>query len=219
MNVRNLVTLLTLLFLPAVAFAFGTDEAENARAVLISRLSTLVTLLGYLVGFVVLLTGLYKLTQITKDGVKNPYISPAIYVISGVLMMDIFHTLDVLTLTMFNFENFCQVIKDDAIAHNCMSDAMSGLTGDMKTRLEKLSSGNTVQAFLDQISVIVGIFQLIGLIYVLVGLYGLIQVANGSAQNGYAKPLVTIFAAALIVDIPHTAQMAINTLESIGINF
>ena len=46
------------------------------------------------------------------------------------------------------------------------------------------------------------------------------QVADGSSKDGgYGKPIITMLAAALIFDIPHTAQMAIDTLEKIGINF
>ena len=101
-----------------------------------------------------------------------------------------------------------------------MNTEISGLTGELKSRIEKLSSGGTAEKFLENIQIIIGIFQIIGLIYFSVGAYGLAQVANGSSKDsGYGKPIITMFASALIVDIPHTAQMAIDTLEKIGINF
>ena len=101
-----------------------------------------------------------------------------------------------------------------------MNTEVSGLTGELKARIEKLSSGSTAESFLGNIQIIIGLFQIIGLIYFAVGAYGIAQVANGSSkESGYGKPIITMFASALIVDIPHTAMMAIETLEKIGINF
>lgn len=216
MNARNLITLVVL-FLPAITF--GDDSTASSQATLVSAGQILTTLIGFLVGFIVFINGWYKLSQVYNEGQKNALVGPVVYVLSGVLMMNVFLTLDVFTYTFFKVDNFCQIIKDEAVVQSCMSDAMSGLTGELKTRIEKFSTGSTAQAFLDHISIIVGLLQSIGLIYLLTGLYGLTQVANGSAQNGYGKPIITIFASALIVDIPHTAQMAISTLAKIGLNF
>lgn len=220
MNVRNVITFLTLLFLPAVAFAFGSDAADNARAELVSVGQTLTTIFGFLVGFIVFIAGLYKISQAANENQKSAFLTPIMYVLAGTIMMNVFATLDVFTLTVFGVDNFCQIIKDGSAVDSCMSDAMSGLTGELKTRVEKLSGASTALAFLAHITIIVGMFQVIGLIYFLVGAYGLTQVANGSSKEaGYAKPVITMFASALIIDIPHTAQMAIKTLEQIGINF
>jgi uncharacterized membrane protein len=216
MNAKNLITLVVL-FLPVLAF--GDDSTESSQAQLISAAQTLTTLIGFLIGLIVFINGWYKLSQVYNEGQKNTLVGPVVYVIAGVLMMNVFLTLDVFTYTFFKVDNYCQIIKDEAVVQSCMSDAMSGLTGELKTRIEKMSSEGTAQAFLDHISVIVGSFQLIGFIYMLSGFYGLTQVANGSAKNGYGKPIITIFASALIVDIPHTAQMAIATLAKIGLNF
>ena len=142
--------------------------------------------------------------------------------LAGVVMMNASGALSTYIVTMLgSTSGHCFILdSSQSVAANCWSAESSGLTGELKGRIEKLSSGSTAQAFMENINVIVGIFQVIGLIYFLVGAYGLVQVANGSSRDsGYGKPIITMFAAALIVDIPHTAEMAISTLEKIGINF
>jgi len=217
MNVRNVITFLTLLFLPAVAFA---DDAIAARVELISGNIVLIKLVIFLVGFVVFISGAYKLTLIAAEDKKVGKSVPLVYLIVGAVLMNITLAIGVFGNTYFKAGDFCFVVSDGAINNACMNTEVSGLTGELKGRIEKLSSGGTAEQFLQNFQIIIGIFQVIGLLYFAVGTYGIAQVANGSSkENGFGKPIITMFASALIVDIPHTAMMAINTLEKIGINF
>jgi hypothetical protein len=110
--------------------------------------------------------------------------------------------------------------ETDGFSSTCFNDEMSELAGELRARVEKLSSDSTAKIFWDNLKFIVSVFQLIGLIYFLVGVYGLVQVSNGSAKDsGYGKPIVTMIASALIVDLPHTFQMFQATLQQVGINF
>lgn len=221
MNVRNFITFLTLLFLPAVAFAFGDDAAVKARAEIITAIQTLIYIVAFLIGLILLVSGGYKIKAMADNNQKtNIFSAPIMAILVGVIMMSTSDALSVFGATYFNAEKFCLVISDGRIDDSCMSTELVGITGELKSRIEKLSSGSTAQKFMDNIQIIVGIFQIIGLVYFLVGAYGLVQVSNGSSkENGYGKPLITMFASALIVDIPHTVQMGLNTLETIGINF
>lgn len=217
MNVRTVITFLTLLFLPAVAFA---DDAIAARVELISGNIVLIKLVIFLVGFVVFISGAYKLTLIAAEDKKVGKSVPLVYLIVGAVLMNITLAIGVFGNTYFKAGDFCFVVSDGAINNACMNTEVSGLTGELKGRIEKLSSGGTAEQFLQNFQIIIGIFQVIGLLYFAVGTYGIAQVANGSSkENGFGKPIITMFASALIVDIPHTAMMAINTLEKIGINF
>ncbi|HEJ6524389.1 hypothetical protein N5J66_12660 [Pseudomonas juntendi] len=221
MNVRNFVTFLTLLFLPAVAFAFGNDASIKARAEIITAVSDLIYVVSFLIGLILLVTGGYKLKLISDENQKgNKYGAPAMAILAGVIIMNCSESLSVLGATYLNAEKFCMIVADGSISDSCMNTELVGVTGELKSRIEKLSSGSTAEAFMDNIRIIIGIFQIIGLIYFLVGAYGLYEVANGSSkENGYGKPIITMFASALIVDIPHTIQIALDTLEKIGINF
>lgn len=218
MNVRNVITFLTLLFLPAIAFADG--DASQARAELISANLGLVKLVIFLIGFTLFVSGGYKLKLLTDEGGKMGKGVPLVYMIVGAVLMNITLAIGVFGNTYFKAGDFCFVVEEGAINNACMNTEISGVTGEMKARIEKLSSGGTAEIFLQNVQFIIGIFQIIGLIYFAVGAYGIAQVSNGSSkENGYGKPIITMFASALIVDIPHTAQMAIDTLHQVGINF
>ncbi|WP_339491465.1 hypothetical protein [Pseudomonas sp. EA_15y_Pfl2_R67] len=218
MNVRNVITFLTLLFLPIVAFADG--DATAARVELISANLGLIKLVIFLIGFILLVSGGYKLKLLSEEGSKMGKGVPLVYVIVGIILMNITLAIGVFGNTYFKAGDFCFVVSEGSINNACMNTEISGLTGEIKARLEKLSSGSTAEQFMENIQIIIGLFQIIGVIYFAIGAYGLAQVANGSSkESGYGKPIITMFASALIVDIPHTAMMAIDTLEKIGINF
>lgn len=217
MNVRNFITFLTLLFLPVIAFA---DDATQARVELISANIGLIKLVVFLIGFITFVSGGYKLILLTEQGGKMGKSVPLVYILVGTILMSLTTSIGVFGNTLFKAGDFCFVVAEGSINNGCMNTEVSGLTGELKARVEKLSSGNTAEQFMQNVQIIIGIFQIIGFIYFAIGAYGLAQVANGSSkENGYSKPIITMFASALIVDIPHTAQMAIDTLERIGINF
>lgn len=216
MNVRNVITFLTLLFLPVVAFA----DATSARVELISANLGLIKLVIFLIGFTLFVSGGYKLKLLTDEGGKMGKSVPLVYMLVGAILMNITLAIGVFGNTYFKAGDFCFVVSEGSINDACMNKEVSGLTGETKARLEKLSSASTAEQFLQNMQIIIGIFQIIGLIYFAVGAYGIAEVSNGSSkESGYGKPIITMFASALIVDIPHTAQMAIDTLHKIGINF
>lgn len=215
MNVRNIITFLTLLFLPVVAFA----DATAARSEMIYSGQHLTLIIFFLIGLILLISGGYKLVLMGEQGQKNAKTVPVMFILAGVLLMNITTTLGVFGSTFFDVEKACYIVVEGGINGSCMDTEVSGLTGELKARIEKLSSGSTAEEFLRNVQIIIAIFQSVGLVYFGIGVYGLTQVASGSAQNGYGKPIITMFASALIFDIPHTAQMAIDTLEKIGINF
>ncbi|MCE0930372.1 hypothetical protein [Pseudomonas monteilii] len=217
MNVRNFIAFLTLLFLPVIAFA---DDATQARVELISANIGLIKLVVFLIGFITFVSGGYKLILLTEQGGKMGKSVPLVYILVGTILMSLTTSISVFGNTLFKAGDFCFVVAEGSIDNACMNTEVSGLTGELQSRVEKLSSGSTAKQFMQNIQIIIGIFQIIGFIYFAIGAYGLAQVANGSSkENGYGKPIITMFASALIVDIPHTAQMAIDTLERIGINF
>jgi len=211
------------LFLFMVLLAPTFAMANEGREELITTLHRLVWVVGFLIGLILMISAGYKM-KVAADshGPQSNKGTVIVTLLAGVIMMNASSALSTYIVTMLgSTSGHCFVLdSSQSVAENCWSAEGSGLTGELKSRIEKLSSGSTAQAFMENINVIVGIFQVIGLIYFLVGAYGLVQVSNGSSRDsGYGKPIITMFAAALIVDIPHTAEMAISTLEKIGINF
>lgn len=220
MYVRKLVAAGLIFFLSASASAAGLDDATAYRVELIASFNKAIVIVGFMIGLLLTVSGGYKIIGTANSQQKNKFMIPVIYLLAGSLMMNLHSSISVLTNTYFNV-NFCTMIDESkSISSSCFSDEISGVTGQLKNRIEKVASGSTAKAFIDNVKVIIGVFQVIGFIYFLVGIYGLVQVSNGSSKDGgYGKPIVTMVASALIVDIPHTAQTAIDTLSKIGINF
>lgn len=218
-KIYNLI-LISLLILPTFVFA---NDAESAREEIIVSVHKLVYIFGFLIGIILMVSAGLKMKAASDNTGPNSNKS-VIYIslLAGVLMMNSSSTLSTYIATLLGSSGgHCFVLdKSQSAAENCWTAESSGLTGQLKTRVEKLSNAGVAATFMKNINIIVGILQVIGFIYFFVGVYGLVQVSNGSSRDGgYGKPIVTMIASALIVDIPHTAEMAIATLEKVGVNF
>lgn len=214
------IILFSAIILPSIVFA---ADAESAREELVVSIHKLVYYFGFLLGLILMISAGLKMKAASEA--QGPNSNKGIIYISllaGVLMMNSSATLSTYIATLLGGDGgHCFVLdSSQSAAENCWSADSSGLTGQLKTRVEKLSNAGVAATFMQNINVIVGMLQVIGFIYFFVGTYGLAQVANGSSRDGgYGKPIVTMIASALIVDIPHTAEMAVSTLEKIGVNF
>lgn len=213
------IFLLSLFIIPTLAFA----EVESEREVIIVTVHKLVYYFGFLIGLILMISAGLKMKAASDNNGPNSNKS-IIYIslLAGVLMMNSSAALSTYIATLLGSDGGHCFILDStqSAAENCWTAESSGLTGQLKNRVEKLSNAGVAASFMKNINIIVGILQVIGFIYFFVGVYGLVQVSNGSSRDGgYGKPIVTMIASALIVDIPHTAEMAIATLEKIGVNF
>ncbi|HHM8948444.1 TPA: hypothetical protein ACRNDK_002656 [Pseudomonas aeruginosa] len=218
MNVRIIYAFLTVL-LSAPAFANGLDDASSYRVELVASINELIFIFAFIIGLILMISGAYKMKLAVEENGRVGWGVPIIFILVGALFINLESSLSTFTNTFFSVD-FCKIVEKETISSSCFKDEISGLTGTLKDRIEKMSSDSTAQKFMDDIEIIVGLFQVIGFIYFLVGAYGLTQVANGSSKDGgYGKPIITMIASALIVDVPHTASVFIDTLNKIGINF
>lgn len=217
MNVKHAL-IAAILFAPALAFGADQD-ATSFRVALVNSILDFVIDYGFMVGLALMVAAGYKMKLAVDEGSKVGGLQIALTFIVAAIFMNIEAALTTITNTYFKVD-FCRIIAEERISDTCFSEAYSGITGELRERINRLSGDSTAQMFMDNIRVLTGVFQIIGFIYFLVGAYGLIQVSKGSSQDsGYGKPIITMIASALIVDVPHTVQVALNTLNGIGINF
>lgn len=229
---------LLLSFFTQYAFAdnianLDSNSAIAARETVIANLFWATTQIGRIIGMIVLIAGFYRMRMKAEMG-PNGNISTTsifVYIAVGFMMLSFSSTLGSLIATFLGQTSTtgagaCFILNDSVTGGrstldngSCWNASSSELTGTLMDRVTKMSSASTAQEFLANINVIIGLFQLIGFIYFFVGMHGLVAVSKGSARNGYFKPLVIIIASALIVDLPHTAEIFLNTLKKVGINF
>lgn len=117
----------------------------------------------------------YKMKLAVDEGSKIGGLQIALTFIVAAIFMNVEAALTTITNTYFKVD-FCRIIAEEKISDTCFSEAYSGITGELRERINRLSGDSTAQMFMDNIRVLTGVFQIIGFIYFLVGAYGLIQV-------------------------------------------
>src|ERR1044071_2402220 len=188
-------------------FTFAADTVTDSSAIA-ERESTIASLfwattqISRLIGICVLIAGFYRMRLKAEMG-PNGNVSQTsiyVYVVCGFLLISFSSTLASLIATFLGSSGSACFILNDSIdkatlsAGTCWDASSSELTGTLMDRVTKMSSASTAEEFLNNIKVIIGLFQLIGFIYFIVGVYGLVQVSKGTARNGYFKPIVIIIA-------------------------
>lgn len=223
--VKKLSTLILLFIISSPVFANASlDEASASanRAELVGTFIQIVRYTGYFLGVLTFILMGFKLLDLGGSGKDVKRQTTVVYAIAAVLFLNAGLGLGLIISSWGgSHEQPCFIASEkDGFSSTCFNDEMSELAGELRTRVKKLSSDSTAKLFWDNLKFIVSVFQLIGLIYFFVGVHGLVQVSNGSAKDsGYGKPIVTLIASALIVDLPHTFQMLQATLQQVGINF
>ena len=196
--------------------------ATEYSATLIYSMLNLAQIVIFLVGLIVLVATLFNMIKAGQEGSKITWGTIATALVASALLMNTNEAISTFGNTYFNksgAEKICFVVAEKGIDDSCFSNELSGITGQLENRIKNMSGDSTVEAFKQKSRIVLGILQLIGFIYFSKGAYGLTQVSKGSATYGYGKPLTTMLASALIVDIPHTIQSFIDTLNKIGIQF
>ncbi|WP_156176534.1 hypothetical protein [Pseudomonas veronii] len=223
--VKKLSTLILLFVISSPVFAnTSLDEASASynRAELVGTFIQVVRYVGYFLGVLTFILMGYKMLDLGGSGKDVKRQTTVVYAVAAVLFLNAGLGLGLIISSWGgNYEQPCFIASEkDGFSSTCFNNEMSELAGELRARVEKLSSDSTAKIFWDNLKFIVSVFQLIGLIYFFVGVHGLVQVSNGSAKDsGYGKPIITMFASALIVDLPHTFQMLQATIRQVGINF
>jgi hypothetical protein len=219
------VFIISLLLLSSFTFSseVALDSSSKYSAELIYTILKLVQIVGFLIGLIVLIGAFVKLCRAGAENSKTGWMSILVMVLTGALMMNINSALSTFGNTFFDkngAKEICFIVEENGISDSCFSSELSGLSGQLKDRIEKMSGAKTSELFMSKFKIILGVLQLIGFVYFFTGTYALKQVADGSSKDGgYGKPITVMIASSLIVDLPHTLQNAVNTLEKIGLQF
>lgn len=221
------VIVLLLVSLPIFAFAADIDREITASETLQYRADLIAAFLNILwkfspfMGVLLFIVAGFKLKMMVDE--KNPSKKFGVIMtfVAATFFFNIYLSQE-LVASLWKMEgdaSICFMVDDAGVNDECYSDEMSELGGELADKVKKLSGDGVAAELKNSIRLIVGIFQVIGFIYFMVGIYGLVQVSNGTKDNGYGKPIITMISSALIVDLPHTATMFINTLQKVGITF
>jgi hypothetical protein len=212
-----LMVMIIILPLPILA------EAPTAFDNTLNAVYILVRTFGVLLGAILAFLGIKKLVDYSQDqrNPKNSPVSAIVIFFAAGLLLNLNQTMSLVINTIQDGKDnsYCFYAKtsgDSPFGNggSCFSDAMS-LTKELAEKLKNESgTEESVNKLKEKLRLLFTLFQIIGIIYFIKGIYMLKEASEGSQQTGYGKIILMIFASALVIDMPHTIDLLINTIQA-----
>lgn len=219
MNLKFLIVTLLLLF---TSLPLHAEDGNNFDA-LFGGAYILIRVAGFLSGLILAFLGLKKLIDYAGDSrnPKNSPLSSLIMFFAAGLLLNINASLSVFINTLNNSGGYCfygdlSGNSDTIFGNNssCFAEAKS-ITKDLANELQKQTENTeSVKKLEEKLRMLFTLFQLVGLIYFIKGIYMLKAASEGSQQASYMKILFMIIASCLVIDMPHTIKILINTIST-----
>lgn len=215
------VLLLSLMFIePSFAAGdLGSSGDGGDKSQIIAALNKFVAFLGYFFAVLLMINGGMKLQEYSN---KSQQVSIKLIVfqfIAGAMLLNYASSITTFAVTVLGSGNeYCFILDSYNSKGDCWDAASSELTGTIKEKIEAISGGSTSSQFVENLNLVVGFFQLVGFIYFIKGCLTLAAVGNGRERGGYGKPVIMLLFAALVINLPNTVQLIVNTLKSFGMD-
>lgn len=204
--------------------SFANSPESNAH-IMFTAIYNLVSIFATALGLVLMIVGLTKLKR-RADNPNDPRSFPTsiiITVLSGALLFNYNQTSGTMISSIFGSQSgHCFVLdktagSGDYVGEHCWDSSTSELLDGMRENIDKHYGDKDMKAKMEEnVETLIAVFQIVGLIYLMKGLYGLKTASEGTGKDSYGKSLVTIVASALVIDLPHTIEMFQATIEYLG---
>jgi hypothetical protein len=221
MNIKFiLVTLLLFLQLPlyAESAAAGTASFDS----LFSAIYVLIRVVGFFTALLLAFLAIKKLVDYASDN-RNPKNSPVSAIImffaSG-LLLNVDATLSMFINSLNDSGGYCFYGNTSGTENpfgndsNCFTEAQT-ITKDLAQELQKRSENTeSIEKLQEKLRMLFTLFQLVGLVYFIKGIYMLKAASEGAQQASYGKIIIMIIASAAVIDMPHTIDLLVNTIST-----
>jgi len=222
-NIKKITFLLFTMLSPIMVFA---SDAVSNRATMVSSIYTLVTIAATAMGMMLMITAIVKLKR-RGDNPNDPKSFPSSIIVTlfaGAMAFNYSESAGVMIASVLgdNDAGYCFVIEGTETSGNvkgqskCWTEGTSEVLDGVADKIDKMSGNGAGAKIKENAQSIIALFQTIGLIYFLKGLYGLKTTSEGQSKEGYGKPIITLIASALIIDLPHTIEMVQETIAYLG---
>lgn len=164
-----------------------------------------------LAGLAIMVTSIYLFTKSQSNGQVSSPKTLFSGLIIGALLISVVSSVGLVTGLNCNANNVQQCAA--------WSDANSGLSGDMKERVDKIADGGYAahfDRFKEKYYEVISCFQWLALCmfaYQLVRLF--LHFKGSGTREGCGGILILAFVAALVVDLPHTVEVVSTTADKI----
>jgi hypothetical protein len=207
-----------LMLLPIPAFA---ADAQSAREGLIVTLFTFTQGLALIIGLWTMIKFFTTLKQ-HADSPNDPSASKfkvLMILLTAVLLLNLNTAIDIMVKTTLGTEAYCFSLDPDATGgktSDCFNPESSELTSELQKRLD--SKIKSKDEFLKYVGLAMGAIQFLGLIFFVKGVLMIKQIGDGQGQAGPGKVIIALIFSALIIDLPHTMEVILATIKTMGVS-
>lgn len=182
--------------------------------------------IGLFLGSVMFMYGIKKLIAYSKNqnDPRNSLGGVLVMMIGASMLWSLQSSISLATNTLTN-NSHCFVLSKDSedMGNNinkhdgeCFNAKNSEITQDLRSDLESQGKTESLNKLLAKINVYFKVLQAVGLVYFIKAIYLLKSVAEGSGNTTYGKILVMLIGSSLVLDMPNTLNMILNTAKEIS---
>lgn len=176
---------------------------------------------GLALGIVLFLHGIKKLMLYAKNpnDPRNSLGSVLGVMIGASLLFGLQSSINMAVVTVnssstghcfVNNETGNSINKHDA---KCFNTDNSEITKDMRDLIEERSTTEALENFNKKASNFFLIMQFVGLVYFVRAIYEFKAVSDGQSNTTYGKIIIMLISSSLVIDMPNTLQMLLNTAK------
>lgn len=219
-NMIKGVSLLLLFFSSYISFS---ADAATTTTTLTASIYTLTTIIAQLLGITLMVYSLVKLKK-SADNPNDPKNFPMAVITTmfvGALMFNYSGTASVSIGSLLGDDGgFCMLAMEEKLdgevgRTNCWKSESSEVMTGITERIEKSNGVGSAKKFKEIFVDFMKFLQVVGFIYFLKYLYELHKLMQGTSKKELSSIFVGILFSSLLVDLPHTIEIANTTIQSI----
>ena len=199
-----------------------TSDLTGVEAIAVN-LYELSHYIGLFLGTIAFMIGIKMLMAYSKNpnDPRNSLGGVLVVFISASLLWGLQSSISLATNTLTN-NNHCFVMSknNEDMGNNmnkhggeCFNAKSSEITQELRQDFENKGRSDALEKLLAKINVYFKVLQAVGLVYFIKGLYLLVNIAKGTGNATYGQALIMVISSSLILDLPNTINMILNTVK------
>ncbi len=219
MNFKNIF-----LIMATIILSFSLSAEASAFDKTLSSVYILVRVFGALLAIILAFLGVKKLYDFANDNRGDPKNRPAVAIImlfASALLLDMDKSMSLMINTVTGSGGYC--FYGESVNSNsnpfgndssCFDNAMS-VTEDLAKEMQnETGAEESIKKLKEKLRMLFMLFQIVGVVYFMKGVYMLKGAAEGAQDVTYGKILLILFASSAVIDMPHTIDIIVNTISS-----
>lgn len=199
-----------------------TSDLTGVEAIAVN-LYELSHYIGLFLGTIAFMVGIKMLMAYSKNpnDPRNSLGGVLVVFISASLLWGLQSSISLATNTLTN-NNHCFVMSKNSedMGNNinkhggeCFNAKSSEITQELRQDFENKGRSDALEKLLAKINVYFKVLQAVGLVYFIKGLFLLVNIAKGTGNATYGQALIMVISSSLILDLPNTINMILNTVK------